>query len=235
MRVWRTLQIGCGGIGGPFAMMASKVLHWHAQADTLYHLIDGDEYESGNLSRQFVYKGAYVKKVLSLHDLLTALGHSSSSLVMVDKFIENDEHFAGMLAAQSNGHDDEWQVVALCVDNDATRNMVYTAIPQTAVNVLVIDMANELHHGDVITYCRERRGMYATTHPFEIFPQLKKPKDRPPQAYCEEEAPNHPQLVTTNQMAAVIGARILWNFLEEEKVPSHVTFDMSKLRMRWEV
>ncbi len=235
MKVWRTHIVGCGGIGGPFAIQASKILCWHPSADPMLWLYDGDDYEERNRERQMVFRGGVNEnKAVNLMALLEAFGHKHHLLRYLSKFIENEDHFAGFLAEGSNDHEDEWQVVCLCLDNDASRKYVYDAVKEVSANVLVIDMANELHDGDVITYARERRGVFATEHPFNIFPQLRNPMDRPPQAYCQEEAPKHPQLVTTNTMASVIGARILWDFLEGNKVPQQVNFNLEKMRVRVE-
>lgn len=240
LRVWRTIQVGCGGIGGPFAMMASKILNYDSRACPLLHLIDGDNYEKRNRERQMVYAPGADNKAHNLAELLVELGHPANEIRARDSFIESADHFAGMLMTDAQG-ETEWQVVALCLDNDATRHFVYKAVEMTHSNILVIDMANELHHGDVIAHVwastigEETPWNWFPANPFKAFPQLESPGDRPPQAYCQAAAPIHPQLVTTNAMAAVIGARILYDFLDATGVASYVTFNMSKLKMKQEV
>lgn len=246
MRVWRTRIIGCGGIGGFFAPLASKILTWHANAEQLIHLHDGDEYEPRNRERQMVFSrdpsgGVKENKAENMKRLLHSLAHPLCELKVHDKYIEDEDHVAGLCVEDSVSRlNYKFEVWCLCVDNDATRKFVYEGIEQTHCNVMVIDMANEEHTGDVILHGFFDNGQehkWHPEHPFKAFPQLREPKDKHPAAYCQTQAPIHPQIICTNAMAATIGSRMLWQMLENDvrSLPTYVTFNMGAYRVRKEV
>ena len=226
MKLNRVIQIGAGGIGQFFTPVAAKIWTYSAHPEGQEFLvIDGDKYELKNADRQNGTLGR--AKVEDLTDHI-------DECTPYAEYIEDDEDFATILLRGSESQTPgTMTVVAICVDNDITRKFIYRGIMATNVPTIVIDMANDEHHGDVI--CLGWQGTtrgWAPNDPFEAFPQLVKPKDRPPQAYCEIEAPHSPQLITTNMQAAAIGARMFYNILHDERLPFQVNFDHRKFAMR---
>lgn len=221
MRVHRLIQVGAGGIGQFFAPVAEKILRYLNEGEPLFSVFDGDTYEESNGNRQRGEEGINKASFLNLNLGVDCMVHPH--------YIEDEDHVARIMVTGRGSEDPT--VIAVCVDNDATRHFIYKGVESTKVPCIVIDMANELHTGDVICHCWDGDKWVPST-PWESYPQLVEPGDRPPQAYCTEAAPSHPQIITTNMQAACIGARMLYNLLSDEGANLQVTFDHSAFDMR---
>lgn len=227
----KVIVVGAGGIGSHFIPVAARLLAYGGFEGDMC-LMDGDSYEEKNQARQMFHS-----RFIGRNKALTqaeAVFDMPVTTVVWDKYLEGADEFAGM--AVNNTHDWEagdFLLVCLCVDNDATRRMVYDGLRETPLNFVIIDMANELHTGDVII-CGRMGGDLMFPWPPEIYPNLANPGDRPPQAYCTQQAPSTPQIVTANMMAACLGAEYLRRLMDatnDSPLSSRVVFDLREPKM----
>lgn len=237
MKIGRVIVVGCGGIGSHFTIPVCSMLGRSVD----YVLIDGDAYEAKNIERQMCCASdvGRSKAAVLRERIHRQLGIASTERA---SYIHGDEEFAGIMAKDSLALGDSITVVAICVDNDATRKLIYDGVRMTKVNTIVVDMANEERHGDVILWAWvDKENVYP--YPPDRFPNLKSPKDRPPGASCQKEvAAGNTQLVPTNMMAAAIGVwyvHTLNKRLTENSdgttvdVPSQIMFDWKAEQIAW--
>lgn len=239
MKIERLIVVGCGGIGSHFVPLALRLLRYGGEPFwKRTEFIDGDKYEEKNLHRQS-FDAALLgeNKASVMSEAYEYLFPDAHTIDVTNRYVEHDEDFASILArGTSEQKDDEWTFVGLCLDNDATRKMVYEACRMVKANVVVVDMANELYTGDVIVWVHTKDGKEICPYPPAFYPNIGEPKDRPPQAYCQMAAPDTPQIVTANAMAAVVGADYLFRMLRDMPIKAQVSFDLNPAKsdtMMW--
>lgn len=224
----KVIVVGAGGIGSHFVPTLVKLLRYTGAERSLpMYLIDGDVYEEKNRARQhFSPLWVGTNKAVAL-----AEDYGRLAVTPLPEYLNSAEQFAGFCARETAEWDADADVllICICVDNDATRRMIYDGVRDTALNFLIVDMANELHTGDVIVSGRGK-GEMLFPWPVDLYPNLANPGDRPPQAYCTDRAPDQPQIVTTNAMAAILGAEIVRKILTNEAIPMKATFDFQKMQ-----
>lgn len=226
----RVIVIGAGGIGSHFIPVAAQLMAFSGAKNADLTVIDGDRYEEKNQARQlFAMQHIDKNKAAALCDVI----HPFIGCTAIEGYIDTAEQFAGICVhGTGDWKDDDFLLVCLCVDNDATRRMVYDGVKDTSLNFVVIDMANETYTGDVII-CGRFGGDTVFPWPPEMYPNLINPGDRPPQAYCQEKAPDTPQIVTANMMAACVGAEYLRRVLsatDDSTLPYKVAFDLREFK-----
>lgn len=225
MKIDRMFVVGCGGIGSHFipnlAVLTDRKIP--------LTLIDGDRYKPSNSARQpLVYMGyTNENKAYAMQQFLyiaMKVGHVSA----VDRYIHDDEDFASMLVRDTSSRGQDYAtLLCLCVDNDATRRIIYDGVRMQKSSVVVVDMANERNNGDVIMWGwigGEDVGIF----PPLLYPNIKEPKDRPPGASCQQElSTGDTQILTTNMMAACIGLEIVRRIINDEAVCLQMMFDFN--------
>jgi hypothetical protein len=228
MIVSRAVVVGCGGIGRHFIPVIASVL------EKPMLLIDGDKYEPKNSARQMVPREwmGQNKAVCLLADL-GARGMLLNGNVYPNYIIDS-EHFASMLVrGAADFPKDSVQIVAMCVDNDATRNIVYESVRMVRTNVIVVDMANERHNGDVIVWGWVE-GQNVGPYPPDMYSNIKNPTDRPPGTSCMQEiSQGDTQIITTNMMAACLGAEIVRRIQADESIAPQLMFDFNGDKIAW--
>lgn len=224
--------VGCGGIGVHFIRPAVSLL----PKNILVQIIDGDIYETKNLMRQLIPAHIVtMRKASYWTQIVKEMGHPCHGLTT---YIHDDEAFAALLAngstvrQETHGKDSVY-IVALCVDNDATRRIVYDAVRMTKVPTIVIDMANETDVGDVILWGWDGENDIGPFPP-KMYPNIANPKDRPPGASCAQQVESgNTQIIPTNMMAACLGVHALYSILNDKGMASQTMFDWNKSRVVW--
>lgn len=239
MKVARMIVVGCGGIGSHYI---PNVVRMFGVTRPECLLVDGDAYTTKNAGRQFLatrHNGSMKAEAMSRF-LMDYYGWGTKKKTT---YIHDDEEFAGMVVKDQvrmrelHG-DDSIVLVALCVDNDATRRICYDGIRMSKANVIVVDMANERTHGDVIVWGWVD-GQDVGPFPPKMYPNIANPSDRPPGAYCSQqvELPGGEQLITTNMMAACLGLEITRRILNDEPLCPQYMFNLSpkqgESKMMW--
>lgn len=229
----KVVVVGAGGIGTHFVPVAVKLMRYCGEGDRGLPmlLIDGDVYEEKNRDRQL-----FPDRMIGTNKAVTqAAFYGYDAIMPLPEYLDTADQFAGFCVRDTDewDRDADFLLACLCVDNDATRRMVYDGLRDTGLNFIVIDMANEEYTGDVVC-CGRMGGELVGPWPPDIYPNLINPGDRPPQAYCQDRAPDSPQIVTANMQAAQIGAEIMRKILRNQPVPVKVTFDMRHMKL-WSI
>ena len=187
--------------------------------DSTLLLHDGDTFEDRNLIRQMARRSEAENGVNKAEAMAMEIAAFKPCSVRTDYLKGTEDLFDWMfteLRAQKEEGDEELiaPLIVLCVDNDATRKMVYDALDEVPkLNVAVIDLANELDTGHAMMWVRFE-GQEPFLHPRKKYPQLEKPADRPPGGGCVEQQEHHPQLITANMMAATLGLQMVMDLLD---------------------
>ena len=233
MRVGCVLLLGVGGTGTMILEPLARTLAYHPSASNSRLTIwDGDKYEERNLERQ-LFPASLVghnKAAVALSMVYDIVKTHEITHYMASK----DDMVNWLMDAHKANEPGEFSLIIPCVDNDATRAMVYDGIDDVpSANVVVIDPANGLDNGNVCQWVRftDSNGVtYAPlTHPRVYYPQLAEPKDRPPGGGCAEETPDEPQLIIANMMAATLALTLVHQFLEGFSRFEDIGFDLKDM------
>jgi hypothetical protein len=132
-------------------------------------------------------------------------------------------------------------VIFLCVDNDATRKIVYDALDEfPTVSLVVIDPGNEYWSGNVNTWMRITEGVQQPNgdikwrslspfaHPRQKWKQLVEPADNVPGGGCSKQVESAPQLIVANQMCATLSLMSFINLLNNTTIHEEYVFDLRK-------
>lgn len=233
MKIGKMVMVGCGGIGRHFIMPGISML----PKDCSVVVIDGDTFEDSNISRQMISAEVLGRPKAGVTARM--IGHQLGRAVdAIEQYIHDDEQFAAIVVKNNvrlrdlHGPD-VVTIVAICVDNDATRKLIYDGVRMTKANVVVIDMANEEYKGDVIVWGWIESASIGPFPP-DMYPQIKEPNDRPPGASCMVEvAKGNTQLIVTNMMAATIGLYYMQSLLKGHTLVPQIMFDWQKEQIAW--
>ena len=210
--------IGLGGIG---SILCEKISRFVNQAGPCeIYLIDGDEFEEKNRSRQeFVNFGnkANVKMAELTRKFDNVTFYSIPTYInelTIKECIEEDD------------------VIFLCVDNHKTRKLVSEYV-DTLTNATLISGGNEYTDGNVQIYIR-REGIKQTPSLTDYHPEIQDPDDkRPDEMSCEELSKSEPQLFFTNLGVSTIMCwafyNIIVNDLSQIERPSEIYFDIKTM------
>lgn len=205
--------IGSGGSGGHLVPALSRLLAYHpnTQSSTLT-VIDGDEYEEKNMTRQIVtpsYLG--MNKADAMRDFCQYQG--LSNVESRASFIDTST-FIPMLRNASN------PMIIACVDNDATRLALIKAIDSTCSDkdFFYITPGNsdgtEDVKGQALWYGR-LGGENVGVNPSLVYPNIERPTDSvPSEGSCALHAPSRPQLISANFMSAAVTLAVIQNLLD---------------------
>lgn len=186
------IQIGAGGTGTHFI---GPALAWlesiHQGEEWQYVVIDGDNYETGNLSRQ-LFDPAMVaqNKAESMAQM-----YNRYPIIAVPRFIGRDD----LSTMFGNG-----DTVFICADNHSIRALVQERALELT-DATVINAGNEEHDGNVQLYIR-REGKNETPPITFLHPEIAYigSEDRQPMS-CQQVAamPGGGQLIIANMAAAM--------------------------------
>lgn len=197
------ILIGAGGTGSHFVGPALAYLdsyHREQGSEWQFVVIDGDNYESKNLSRQLFDPGL----VSSNKAEAMAQMYNRYPVIAVPRFIGKDDLDTMM---------DEGDIVFIGADNHSIRALVQERA-QALQNAVVINAGNEMHDGTVQLYVREggadQTPPLTFLHPEIVFVGSE---DRSAMS-CQQAAalPGGGQLILANQQAASWMLAALWRY-----------------------
>jgi molybdopterin/thiamine biosynthesis adenylyltransferase len=192
----RVVIVGLGGIGSWIVQALTPFLQYSQDAWTLV-LVDGDEYEEKNRTRQVfdelgskaeVQAGWVARKfnrlrVQPITQYLSADG--ADETYPVSDVIRSGD------------------IVFSCLDNHKTRKMVADHCA-TFRDVTLVSGGNEYTDGNIQVFVR-RQGEDKTCRLEKYHPELASPQDKAPyEMSCEELAASSPQLIFANLTAATL-------------------------------
>jgi len=219
MKKYRAVVVGLGGIGSWLVQGLCPFLNYQRKEQWEVVLVDGDEYEVQNHTRQvFTELGAKAEvqaswvarsfpnlTVKPVASYLSAKGEKGS--LPIDQVIQTGD------------------LVFSCVDNHKTRKIIAKHC-QTLDDVALISGGNEYTDGNVQVFVRrDKVDLTATLDKYH--PEIAKPKDKAPfELSCEEAAVSHPQLIFSNMTAAVLMLNAFYNIQDMNMEESEVYFDI---------
>lgn len=189
--------IGVGGIGTALVPSLARYLEYRKGPRSRLTLVDGDEFEGGNRSRQD-FERAGNKATAKAEEL--ALRFERVSFRAIPEFVSPD-NVERVIVAED--------VILLAVDNHATRRLVSNYC-ESLPAVTLISGGNEYTDGNVQVYVR--KGSQALNKPITYaHPEIEQPEDKlPADEGCERLiATSAPQLLFTN---LAVGAAMLAAF-----------------------
>jgi len=206
--------IGLGGIGSVLSNTISRFIESKQNVPIVnMNLIDGDEYEEKNLSRQEfeLFGNKAESKCLELSRKFSYIKFNSYP-VYVDKNnikeIIKDNY-----------------IVFVAVDNHKTRKLI-SKHAENLSDIIIISGGNELTNGNVQIFIR-KEGKFITPSLTDYHPEIDNPIDKSPfEMSCEELSKSEPQLYFTNFMVVAHMCSAFYNIIENNKQISEVYFDL---------
>lgn len=191
----RIVVVGLGGIGSWVVQALAPFLNYSEQNWTLV-LIDGDEYEEKNKSRQaFDELGPKAEVQTSW----VARRYPRLQVRSIAQYLSYDgcDDTLPVNEAIKSG-----DVIFSCVDNHKTRKMIADHVVANLRDSVLISGGNEYEDGNVQVFVR-KGGQDKTCHLDKYHPELSSPRDKAPfEMSCEELAASSPQLIFANLAAA---------------------------------
>jgi molybdopterin/thiamine biosynthesis adenylyltransferase len=192
----RVVVIGLGGIGSWVLQALSPYLNYAGDGATwTLVLVDGDEYEEKNRTRQVfdelgpkagIQAGWVARKFPRLR------------VQSINQYLSDDgaENTCPVIDAIRSG-----DTVFSCLDNHKTRKMVADHCACLR-DVTLISGGNEYTDGNIQVFVR-RNGQNKTVRPEKYHPEMAQPGDKAPyELSCEALAASAPQLIFANLAAA---------------------------------
>ena len=207
--------IGLGGIGSVLVNSISRFLNSNENLKPItIKLVDGDDYEYKNISRQEFYNygnKANVKK--------RELSNRFQNIDYLDFQMFLDENNISEIVTENS-------IVFVSVDNHKTRRLV-SNYAKKLNNVIVISGGNELTDGNIQIFIR-KGGENVTPSLTDYHPEIENPLDKSPdEMSCEELSHAEPQLYFTNFMVAGHMCSAFYNIIERNNYKiSEVYFDI---------
>lgn len=200
----RAVVVGLGGIGSWLVQALAPFLQFCDQTWTLV-LVDGDEYEARNASRQaFDELGPKAQVQASW----VARKFSRVRVEAIAQYLSVDGAEGTLPVKDAIRSGD---VVFACVDNHKTRAMLIAYCARLRDAVLVSG-GNEYEDGNVFVFIR-RGGQDMTPRPEKFHPELESPRDKAPfELSCEELAASSPQLIFANLNAASLMLNVFYAY-----------------------
>jgi len=206
---------GLGGIGSVLANTVSRFLNSNDSFKPItIKLVDGDDYEYKNVSRQEFYNygnKANVKK--------KELASRFQNINYLDFQMFLDENNISEIVTENS-------IVFVSVDNHKTRRLV-SNYAKKLNDIIIISGGNELTDGNVQIFIR-KGGENVTPSLTDYHPEIENPLDKSPdEMSCEELSHSEPQLYFTNFMVAGHMCSAFYNIIERNNYKiSEVYFDI---------
>lgn len=198
----RVVVIGLGGIGSWVVQALAPFLNFSQETWTLV-LVDGDEYEEKNRTRQcFDELGAKADVQVGW----VARRFQKVRVEPIAQFLSDDgaEGTFPVKDAIRSG-----DIIFSCVDNHRTRKMIADHCA-TLRDVALISGGNEYTDGNVQVFVR-RQGKDLTCRLEKYHTEFITPTDKAPyEMSCEELAASSPQLIFTNLTAATLMLNVFY-------------------------
>lgn len=217
------IVVGSGGTGGHLIPALARLVSYHSVFDNSppnVVIIDGDEFEEKNQTRQIVSSSDLGKnKAEAMADFCRYQG--LKNVESMGEYITQSS-FECVLSQYDN------PLVISCVDNDATRKAMIDALNKvfkSSGDFFFISPGNsdgvEEVKGQTIWYGRINDTKYGID-PSLLYENISNPMDVIPRTgTCSANAPSRPQLISANFMAAAttlsVIQNLLDNFLESNK------------------
>lgn len=223
----RCVVIGIGGIGKFLLSALARFLAFDQERSWQLVLIDGDEYEVKNQTRQAFSrlgnKAQVTAEELRIQFPELVIEAVTAFVAPVGAVVHQD-HARLIVPINEVIHEGDW--VFICVDNHSTRKMVSDYV-QTLKNIRLISGGNDYADGNVqIVVRRNGQNLFPALDQFH--PEIALPSDKPPFAMsCEQLASSgSPQLIFANQMAAALMCATFWGELNRKLKCDEVYFDL---------
>ena len=227
----KTFVIGSGGSGGHLIPALSRLLAYHlpTQSSTLM-VIDGDEYEEKNMTRQIVAPSQVgLNKARAMQDFCSYQGLTN---------VESKEDFISTSTFIPLLRNSNCPMIVACVDNDATRLALINAIESTCKekDFFFITPGNsdgiEEVKGQALWWGR-LNGTTIGMNPTLAYPNIENPQDSiPHKGSCALHAPSRPQLIAANFFAASMTLMVIQNLLDGQivKEQSSMFFNLRNMK-----
>jgi len=208
--------IGIGGVGTHLVVPLCRYLDnlSNLKEKPRITLIDGDQFEPKNESRQDFYTFGNKAEVTAkrMKKLFPNLEIESKPW-----YVTNENIF--LLIRNKD-------IVFLCVDNHATRKIVSDFCEQLE-EIKLISGGNEYTDGNVQVYIRHQ-GKNITPPLTYLHPEISNPRDlNPAEMSCEElSVSGAPQLIFTNLLVAAWMLAAFWNITTNKINYSELYFDL---------
>tara|TARA_R100001244_G_scaffold25113_5_gene25717 strand:- start:3547 stop:4293 length:747 start_codon:yes stop_codon:yes gene_type:complete len=225
MKIDHAIIIGAGGTGSHLIEPLVRLLHYHEDGTKSITVIDGDQYEDSNSTRQL-----FSKELMGVNKA-EAQGRKIdfAELRIVPEYV-NDLKMRRVMN-EIGAAEDDMILLILAVDNHATRSAVMKMLTSDEYqNFAVLSPGNDFSHGQVVCWARIN-GEDKTQHPFERYPLLEFPEDNIPGLGCAEEAVSTPQLIMANALAAVSTNLYVSNILDNKPIPDEIHFNVYSLKI----
>lgn len=197
------IMVGAGGTGSHFigpALPFLEGLHKERDEEWQFVIIDGDNYEPGNLERQLFDPGLIsTNKAEAMAQM-----YNRYPVLAVPQFIGR----ADLKELVADG-----DTVFICADNHSIRALVQERALELD-NCVVINAGNEMHDGNVQLWVREG-GVNKTPKLTYMHPEIEfKAEDDRSAMTCAQAArlPGGGQLILANQQAASWMLAALWRY-----------------------
>lgn len=193
--------IGIGGIGCTLLPVLTRYLNF-AYPDSEVVLIDGDRYEEKNAQRQ-EFQDLGDKAEMAATRFKLQFGRLYFS-------------FKNEYVTQSNVYEliREGDIVFMCVDNHATRNLVSERCEELSDTVL-ISGGNDYTDGNVQVYVRKDGEDITLPIANDFHPEIQYPEDEnPAEASCDQLINSEPQLLITNNAIAATMISLFYSYLQ---------------------
>jgi hypothetical protein len=196
-------MIGAGGTGTHFigpALAALETFHREKSEEWQFIIIDGDNYDVGNLERQLFDPG------------FISANKAEALAQMYNRYpVQAIPRFIGVADLEQMFRDGD--TIFICADNHSIRALVQDRALQLE-NCVVINAGNELHDGNVQLWVREN-GQNVTPKLSYMHPEIMFTSEDDRSAMsCQQAAllPGGGQLILANQQAAAWMNTALWRY-----------------------
>lgn len=203
----RVVIVGLGGIGSWVLQALVPFLNFSLKKAWSLVLIDGDEYEEKNRTRQVFFEFGS-KALVQASWVQRSFG--SLQVDAIAQYLSADGAGDTFPVKEAINAGD---VVFSCVDNHKTRKVLQDHCSRLK-NSFLISGGNEFLDGNVQFFIREN-GEDMTPRIDKYHPEIAHPGDKAPfELSCEEAAASSPQLIVTNMAAATLMLQVFYAFLE---------------------
>lgn len=194
--------IGLGGIGSCLLRILHKFLEYGDSENIEVILFDGDSYEEKNRSRQH-FTSCGNKAEVTSDDLTSEARKVYYS--GIHEYITSENIYEYI---------HEGDIIFLCVDNHATRNLVSGRCEELE-NAVLISGGNELTDGNIQIFIRKNGKNITLPLANDFHPEISYPMDKnPDEMGCEELSQSSPQLLFMNNMVAAVMLNAFYTYLQ---------------------
>ena len=196
--------IGAGGIGSILVPLLARFLDTNKEGAQIT-IIDGDEYEIKNRSRQLFDQCGNKAEVTARR---LAAEFKNVSFKAQAEYVTNKSILYLL--------DDE-DIIFMCVDNHKTRKLVSDFCEQELEDVVLFSGGNEFTDGNIQVFARnngENMGLPIANHFHE---EIVNPRDkRPDELGCGELVISAPQLIFTNNFIAALMLNAFYSYFYQK-------------------